>query len=544
GNSTNYFGTQTEKKVKEFQSYYGLEVTGIADETMLNKMKEVLSTPLQNGKRHKDTIQLKKDLSNLGFTVPGNGTSLYGKETEKKVKELQSYYGLNVNGIADEITLAKIKKVLSSPLQNGKRHKDTVQLKKDLSKLGFTVPGNGTSLYGKQTEKKVKEFQSYYGLNANGIADEITLEKVQKVLSSPLQNGKRHKDTIQLKKDLTTLGYPVQGNGNSIYGKETENRVKEFQKDNSLTVSGIADEITLDKIKEMLKGVVVTTTKYNVTLEEALNIQMKQLQQTDQYRNDAAYVSANYVEIKNGVAKTTAKLNVRAGKNTSSHIFGVLPKGTVVSIIKKGSSWHEISYSAWRNPTRKDVLSYLDPSKNNDFQHLSLSDGTGVSASQLNNILYGKGIIDGLGQAFIDGGKKHSVNEIYLISHALLETGHGTSKLAQGIEVGINSKGSPVLVTTGNRSSLKNIKTTYNMFGIGAADADPSRLGAIRAYNEGWFTPQAAVIGGAKFIGDRYIHNDYKQNTLYKMRWNPANPGYPQYATDIGWAVKQVAQIQ
>ena len=125
-----------------------------------------------------------------------------------------------------------------------------------------------------------------------------------------------------------------------------------------------------------------------------------------------------------------------------------------------------------------------------------------------------------------------------------METGQGTSQLAKGIEVGLNSKGNPVVVTAKNKKDLKQIKTTYNMFGIGAADTDPHRLGAIRAYNEKWFTPAAAIKGGAKFIGERYVHNQYKQNTLYKMRWNPANPGYPQYATDIGWAVKQVTQIK
>ena len=82
------------------------------------------------------------------------------------------------------------------------------------------------------------------------------------------------------------------------------------------------------------------------------------------------------------------------------------------------------------------------------------------------------------------------------------------------------------------------------MFGIGAADSAPLRLGAIRAYNEGWFSPREAVIGGAKFIAERYIHNQYNQNTLYKMRWNPANPGYTQYATDIAWATKQVSTIK
>lgn len=65
------------------------------------------------------------------------------------------------------------------------------------------------------------------------------------------------------------------------------------------------------------------------------------------------------------------------------------------------------------------------------------------------------------------------------------------------------------------------------------------------AYKNGWFTPEAAIIGGAAFIGQSYINNPkYQQNTLYKMRWNPANPGVHQYATDIGWAVDQVYTIK
>ncbi len=125
-----------------------------------------------------------------------------------------------------------------------------------------------------------------------------------------------------------------------------------------------------------------------------------------------------------------------------------------------------------------------------------------------------------------------------------METGHGDSDLATGIKVGKNSKEELVLVTNNNQSNLTDIRTTYNMFGIGAVDGDAHRQGAFRAYREGWFSPEAAIIGGAKFIGERYIHNAYNQDTLYKMRWNPANPGYPQYATDIGWAVKQVDQIK
>ncbi|WP_188738830.1 N-acetylglucosaminidase, partial [Oceanobacillus neutriphilus] len=280
---------------------------------------------------------------------------------------------------------------------------------------------------------------------------------------------------------------------------------------------------------------------FNVTLNSALNTQMNQLQQTDKYRNSPAFIHQNYVNASN---ITTANVNVRAAANTSSHIYGILDRGSVVSILGSQNSFYQINYEAWRNPTRQDVLQYLNPSNNDIFQHLSLSDSVGVKASSINNLLMGKGILSGKGQAFIDGANQHQINEVYLISHALLETGNGGSALAQGVEVGTNGSGNPILVTSSNRSSLKNIQTVYNMFGIGAIDGDAHRAGAVHAYREGWNTPEKAITGGAKFIGDRYIHNSDNQDTLYKMRWNPANPGYHQYATDIGWAVKQVSTIK
>lgn len=52
--------------------------------------------------------------------------------------------------------------------------------------------------------------------------------------------------------------------------------------------------------------------------------------------------------------------------------------------------------------------------------------------------------------------------------------------------------------------------------------------------NAGWTSVSKAIIGGAKFIGNSYVKAG--QNTLYKMRWNPASPGTHQYATDINWA--------
>src|SRR5699024_12391531 len=119
---------------------------------------------IKNGDRDKKVIQLKKDLAKLGFPVPGNGTSLFGKQTQKQVKAFQKYYKITVTGTLNAETETKIKKVLSTPLQKGKRHKDTKQLKKDLAYIGMPVQGNGTTLYGKDTEKVVKKFQKKYKL--------------------------------------------------------------------------------------------------------------------------------------------------------------------------------------------------------------------------------------------------------------------------------------------------------------------------------------------------------------------------------------------
>ena len=59
---------------------------------------------------------------------------------------------------------------------------------------------------------------------------------------------------IELQKDLVKLGFPVGSYGaNGIFGNDTENAVRNFQKANSLTVDGSAGPSTLEKIAELLK---------------------------------------------------------------------------------------------------------------------------------------------------------------------------------------------------------------------------------------------------------------------------------------------------
>ncbi len=182
--------------------------------------------------------------------------------------------------------------------------------------------------------------------------------------------------------------------------------------------------------------------------------------------------------------------------------------------------------------SKNQIKYYLDPNNFMDsygkYQFLKLSYEEGMDVNEVNDILKGKGILDGKGQAFLDAAKNNNINIVYLISHSLLETGNGTSLLANGGQKDSSGKytfGVPV----------------YNFFGIGAYDKDANYYGTKTAYDNKWFTPEDAISGGAQWIASQYINNpNGKQDTLYKMRWNPSSPGQHQYATDVAWAYKQV----
>lgn len=180
-------------------------------------------------------------------------------------------------------------------------------------------------------------------------------------------------------------------------------------------------------------------------------------------------------------------------------------------------------------PTGADsVERYVNPENlatgYDKYQFMDLGTSNDIDAQTLDAYLNGKGILSGHGDTFKSAAQDNNISEVYLVIHACLESGNGTSELANGVEY--------------------NGVTVYNMFGIGAVDAAPVEGGAQYAYEQGWTTAEKAIEGGAEWISENYINNPkYSQNTLYKMRWNPDNPGVHQYATDVTWASKQARDM-
>ena len=155
---------------------------------------------------------------------------------------------------------------------------------------------------------------------------------------------------------------------------------------------------------------------------------------------------------------------------------------------------------------------------------------SGVDAETLNSFVadlcswseqkYGReSALRGMGDVFVEAAHTYGVNEVYLLSHAIWESGWGCSELATGWTPETDGE----VVINGRIYPYRKGETYYNFFGIGAVDSNSLSGGRAMAVKEGWNSPRAAILGAAKWISSNY-HNRIsgRQNTLYLMKWDVA----------------------
>lgn len=326
----------------------------------------------------------------------------------------------------------------------------------------------------------IRAFQVHYKLSPTGKVDYETLDKLNDILGSPLQSGNRSETIRKLKKDLNDIGYGHLKTTDK-FGVSTEMKMKKFQRDYGLPVSGIADEVTLEKLKTALKFKErITYTRYERSLDELLKM------------------------------------------------------------FRLKSQWNG-SYTGETDPEVSLNPNHLVDHEKGRFLFLELFRPNAVSAATLNNFLKGKGILDGQGQAFIDAGKEAGINELFLLSHALSERNGVFRSLGTGIPI---SKNGNLTYNSRNRNGKivkvpgitnKTKKVIFNIYG----EDFPSSCYVKKAFQEDWNTPEKAIKGGAKFIRENY---NMMNNTLYKFVCNPslADSADAISQKDFDWIQKQM----
>ncbi|WP_051314938.1 peptidoglycan-binding protein [Alteribacter aurantiacus] len=330
GNTTTYFGSQTEEQVKKFQIEVGLQPTGIANPATLQKLEDAVSqypthSTFRIGDSHPQVIQLKEDLDYIGYTVSSNPTPYFGTQTETQVKAFQMGYEINADGVAGPQTFQTLANAKDSVLRIGMYHEDVVTLKNNLENAGFPVPGNQTTYFGPLTEEKVSEFQQANNIEVSGVANQPTLNELEKTGSpvpdaTVLRLGDYHPKVIQLKKDLEKVGFFVSSNPTDFFGAQTERQVRAFQTAYGLTADGIAGPQTFTKLAEVIE--------------------------TDKI---IGYVTAN------------SSLNVRSGPSSSHSIIGSLNRGSEVEIAETVGDWYKIVYGTSYGYVHSSFISFRSP---------------------------------------------------------------------------------------------------------------------------------------------------------------------------------------
>lgn len=279
----NVYDAGVANVVQLFQQRNGLTANGIADPTT---QKVAFSSsaipydshyivPLVRGDRGPLVSALQSRLKELGYyTIRVDG--IFGSGTQRAVRNFQARNGLSVTGIADVTTQNVLYSSSAIPsggsvpstyttLKRSSRYQaGVVPLQSRLNALGYAA-GSADGYFGSRTYRAVRNFQARNGLSVTGIADPTT----QQVLYSssaiaaggssvaPVPSGNVYRllywgckgsDVRRLQQELKNLGYSQIKYVDGIYGKQTYDAVRAFQKNNGLSVDGIAGRSTQNRL--------------------------------------------------------------------------------------------------------------------------------------------------------------------------------------------------------------------------------------------------------------------------------------------------------
>lgn len=144
--------------------------------------------PIGLGDRGDAVADVQRRLSALGYGVGSSGVDgVFADETKRAVTTFQASRGLSDTGVVDETTWRSLVEAsvklgdrllyLRSPYFHGD---DVRELQNRLNTLGFNC-GRADGVFGRMTERAVRDFQTNTGLPGDGIIGEASLRAMRKL---------------------------------------------------------------------------------------------------------------------------------------------------------------------------------------------------------------------------------------------------------------------------------------------------------------------------------------------------------------------------
>ncbi|WP_431804129.1 SH3 domain-containing protein [Halobacillus andaensis] len=496
-NSTNVYAAASKESsaLKSYSSGTILQYRSYLDEWY--EASVYINGEKETGYIHKGDVETgEKDGKELSGTSLLKATSVYA-DASTNSRKLKSYpvgSTLQYQEYSSDWYIAQV--YLEGEKETGYIHKDHVEQEAENNEelQGISLKSPTTVFEAASTNsKELKDYEKGNILKYKNFTENWYEATVY--INGEAKTGYIHKSHVENKKENTeSLNGLAASDQSKIYQRAAKEStsIKTFEKNDVLKLETLSDnwfEATSYQNEEEIKGY---------------------MHADDISLDDIAYETTEYdSEFDEVMDKQTSTTPPQKSDGT----------GAI------DASDEEIEYYLNADNFTEDSDSF--------YQFLSLSQPAGLNADNINKeILYNAGSLTGTADSFVKAGEKFSVNEAYLISHALHETQNGTSELAEGVPV--NDKGEVV-----EENEADHI--VYNMYGIGAVDKEPVSGGALTAFENEWFSPEEAIVGGAEFAADQYVNQG--QDTLYKMKWNPDQPTWNQYATHVAWSDIQTKTI-
>ncbi len=295
--------------------YYGEGINIYEIPTIEGVFKKYGGTELSKGSSGYDVKIIQKQLNEISKKYKGINTILqedgvFGDDTEKAVKDFQSVFGINVDGIVGKVTWNRISLVYSlikkifgdvedidqeeqgfRELKIGSKGNDVLNIQKSINYIfsgyKFLPKLKEDGYYGNETKKAVEVFQQLFGLIVDGIVGKNTLDRIEYVKKNlrflktflksqvdnnklnnmdenkrdygkledvliPLKKGDVGENVKILQRELNKLsnyyGFIEKISEDGVFGNKTQESLINFQKKFSLRVDGVFGKESLNKL--------------------------------------------------------------------------------------------------------------------------------------------------------------------------------------------------------------------------------------------------------------------------------------------------------
>jgi peptidoglycan hydrolase-like protein with peptidoglycan-binding domain len=245
------------------------------------------------GERGAHVMRAQQALIAAGIPVIGGADGIFGVKTTAAIRKFQRSRHLDVTGTIDAPTASRLG--LALPVQ-GDRGPEVARLQRALIARGITPLGGADGVFGSGTAAAIKKFQRRNDLPRTGVLDAATAVAVgftpRPVRAAPppttpttttpttttttapttttptttttvpptsggatLRVGSRGPAVVRLQQALMSLGIPVPGGADGVFGTATKTALTSFQQRAKLAATGVADTAARQRLDLVLPRV-------------------------------------------------------------------------------------------------------------------------------------------------------------------------------------------------------------------------------------------------------------------------------------------------